>query len=153
MVFTFVVLIILVAPISLFIHELGHILPALMFKSERSSIIIGRGPLLMKLQFGKVRLEMNWLFFQGAHSASERTDEFTNREKAWISFGGPLLNALVAMTCFWVLLPSESRVILIFAFFNGYLAIVNSIPFSFKGKKSDGYQFLQGLLTRTILRG
>ncbi|MBH0229645.1 site-2 protease family protein [Halobacillus yeomjeoni] len=153
MVVTFFILIFLVAPLSLLIHEMGHALTALLHQAEHSSITIGRGSKLFSVKLGRVKVHIRWVFFQGAQTLNERKNPFSLREKAWISIGGPLFNAIVAW--FFIAMPflSTSRTWMLFGLFNGYLALVNSIPFCFRGKKSDGYRFLEGFRWGSILRG
>lgn len=143
MILTIIVLIFLMAPISLFIHELGHVLPGLFFGSERSIIHIGRGSSLLHWRGKKLELSIHLWFFQGAYSINERSPVFTNYEKILISVGGPLLNGLLALTLSVFFSEVENPYVKVFLLFNLYLATVNLIPFSFKGKGSDGYRVLQ----------
>lgn len=143
MILTIIVLIFLVAPISLFIHELGHVLPGLFFRSERSIIHIGRGTVFFRCRWQKIELFIHLWFFQGAYSINERSPVFSNYEKIWISVGGPLLNGFLAFILFVSLSEFDHTYVKVFLLFNLYLAVVNLIPFSFKGKGSDGYLVLQ----------
>jgi hypothetical protein len=143
MILTILVLIFLMAPISLFIHELGHVLPGLFFGSERSIIHIGRGSTLFCWRGKKLELSIQLWFFQGAYSINERSPVFSNHEKIWISVGGPLLNGLLAFILFVFFSELKLPYVKVFLLFNLYLAVVNLIPFSFKGKGSDGYRVWQ----------
>ncbi|WP_075036774.1 site-2 protease family protein [Halobacillus dabanensis] len=143
MILTIIVLIFLMAPISLFVHELGHVLPGLFFGSERSNIHIGRGSSLLHCRGKKLELSIHVWFFQGAYSINERSPAFSNFEKVWISIGGPLLNGLFALILSLFFSEAENPFVKVFLLFNLYLAIVNLIPFSFKGKGSDGYHVWQ----------
>ncbi|KHE72614.1 site-2 protease family protein, partial [Halobacillus sp. BBL2006] len=135
------------------IHELGHVLAALAFRTEQSTINVGSGIPLIKGKIGKVRFNIRCLVFHGAHSINERKDEFSDHQKAWICLGGPLLNAIVFFLLF--LTPSFDRFspVTLFYLFNGYLAIANLIPFRIKEKKSDGYRFIQCIKNDGTRRG
>ncbi|WP_079479899.1 site-2 protease family protein [Halobacillus salinus] len=141
------VLILLTAPLSLFLHECGHVLPALGLRAEQSQISIGSGKRLFSLSFRRVKIHIHTIFFHGAHSLNERSIQFTKKEKAWISVGGPLLNGAISWVGFMVLNDHVSYHLSLFVWFNAYLAVVNSIPFRIKGRESDGYRFLQSFFS------
>ncbi|MGI8315416.1 site-2 protease family protein [Halobacillus mangrovi] len=145
MLVTFLLLIFAVAPLSLFIHELGHVLTALIFRAEQSYINVGYGFPLIKGKIGRVRISIRCLLFHGAHSINEREDPFSDRQKALICLGGPLLNAVVFLFLFITPPLMRTNPVMLFYLFNAYLAIVNILPFKIKGKKSDGFRFIQSL--------
>lgn len=74
---------------------------------------------------------------------NERHDEFSIREKAYISAGGPFLNGVMALIYFVWPPFLMYDVVTLFLLFNFYLAIVNLIPFVFRGNASDGYHLLK----------
>ncbi|MCA0970290.1 site-2 protease family protein [Halobacillus litoralis] len=146
MILEIIVLIFWTAPLCLFIHEGGHVLAARFCKAETSRLTIGSGPKWFSLSVCRVDIHIHTIYFHGAHSMNEKSIEFSKKEKAWISLGGPFLNGLVAFL--FVQLPLDfSNHLLWFMLFNAYLAIVNSIPFRYRGKKSDGYCFFRSFLT------
>ncbi|MGP4060143.1 site-2 protease family protein [Halobacillus sp. H74] len=148
MIVTILVLIFLVAPLSLFVHELGHVLPGLLFRSQRCVIHLGRGRLIHQVKFKKLHIKVGLLFFQGAYSINERQKQFSPWQKAWISGGGPLLNAVVSLLLFFIFWTRVNDYLSLFFLFNLYLAVVNIVPFSFRGRRSDGYLLLQWLKHR-----
>ncbi|WP_026577325.1 site-2 protease family protein [Bacillus sp. SB49] len=129
-------LVLLVAPLSLFIHELGHVFFGLAFRSECSTLQLGRGYRIIDVRSRKFRLVICLFFFQGAFSINEREPSFTRQEQGWISFGGPLFN-IGAAGLVWPLLGIHIFWSLLF-WFNLYLAVANMIPFTVNGRKSDG---------------
>lgn len=141
------ILIFWTAPLSLLIHEWGHVLPALWSRADQSEISIGSGKRLFSITMKRVRIHFHMVFFHGAHSLNERRIQFSKVEKAWVSLGGPLLNGVVAVTLLlgpWDQLSSHVQW---FGWFNAYLAIVNCVPFHLKGRKSDGYRFFEAFLS------
>ncbi|SFF62630.1 hypothetical protein SAMN05216353_103192 [Halobacillus alkaliphilus] len=136
-------LLFLIAPLGLFIHEMGHVLFAMIFRAEKSYIIIGAGRTIYNFRVGKLQVYVRMFFFNGGHSINEKTPSFSFKEKAWISMGGPLLNGVVASLLFLRPVTEQPEVFFYFYLFNGYLAITNSFPFYIKGIKSDGYRFFQ----------
>lgn len=143
----FLVLILWTAPLSLFLHECGHVLPALWFQADQSHLSLGSFKKLCSLRVYRVHIHIHALFFHGAHSINERSIEFTKKEKACISIGGPLMNGMIS--CIGFLLGTElsSFHYELFIWFNAYLAIVNSIPFRIRRRESDGYRFFRSFLS------
>ncbi|RWZ60215.1 hypothetical protein EQV77_02670 [Halobacillus fulvus] len=142
---TFLNLIIWMAPLSLFAHELGHVMMARLCRAEQSEIRIGTGRELFALVTGRMRVQVGWIFFHGAHSVNTRKQEFNRFEKAMISVGGPLINSGCAALIMLTPLHDLSRQFVILGWFNVYLTVINLIPFSLKGKKSDGYTVWKAL--------
>ncbi|WP_413229840.1 M50 family metallopeptidase [Halobacillus litoralis] len=145
MLVTVFLLIFLVAPLSLIIHEFGHVIPGLIFKARLSIIHLGRGRLVFRRRLGSVEINIYALFFQGAYSINERHPCFSPSEKIWISLGGPLLNGFTAILSLMSFMVHENRLVELLFLFNLYLAVVNLLPYSFFGKRSDGYQFIEAV--------
>lgn len=137
------VLLIAIAPISMLIHESGHVLMALIFRSDRSEIFLGSGKRVYTFIFKNVRLHLHQIIFFGAYSINEKVSDFSNKQKALISIAGPCLNGGVALFIFTSPWKELSTIFLLFGWFNLYLAVTNSFPFHFKGRKSDGFRFFE----------
>ncbi|MGR9049867.1 site-2 protease family protein [Halobacillus faecis] len=150
MIVTLLVLIFLVAPLSLFVHELGHLFPGLYFRADQSILHLGRGKVIGRWRKNGVCVYIHLFFFQGAYSVNERKRPFKDFEKAWISIGGPLFNAVTAMVLFIWFKDQGGHLLRVSFLFNTYLAIMNLVPFSIKGKDSDGYR-LWSIVKRRFL--
>ncbi|MEC3884721.1 hypothetical protein GLW00_10365 [Halobacillus litoralis] len=150
MIVTLLLLIFLVAPISLFIHELGHLFPGRYFRADQSVLHLGRGKVIGRWRKSGVHVYIHLFFFQGAYSLNERKPPFKDREKAWISMGGPIFNTITAFILFLWFKDQGGDLLRIAFLFNTYLAIMNLIPFSIKGKDSDGYR-LWSIVKRRFL--
>ncbi|MYL48408.1 hypothetical protein GLV98_02890 [Halobacillus litoralis] len=150
MIVTLLVLIFLVAPLSLFIHELGHLFPGLYFRADQSVLHLGRGKVIGQWRKGGIHVYFHLFFFQGAYSVNERKRPFKDFEEAWISIGGPLFNAITAFVLFLWFKEQGGNVLRISFLFNMYLALMNLVPFSIKGKDSDGYR-LWSIVKRRFL--
>ncbi|UOQ42658.1 site-2 protease family protein [Halobacillus salinarum] len=131
------------APLGLFIHECGHVIPALCFRSDFSLISVGSGREIMKVRIGKLHFQCRLILFHGAYSLNERNEKFSLRERAIISICGPVMNAAGAAVLWMSSLVHISFSVYLFGLFNLYLALVNLVPFRIKGKSSDGYRFIQ----------
>ncbi|UOR12411.1 site-2 protease family protein [Halobacillus amylolyticus] len=142
-------LLFVVAPLGLFIHELGHAAVGLWNGAERSHLSLGVGPLLCKCKIKRLTVHLHYIFIIGGHSLNEKEADFTSKQQAMISLGGPLSNAVCAAVLYMSDLPQQSHVLQLLYFFNLYLALVNMIPFRLKGRESDGCRFLKGL-TKTM---
>ncbi|UOQ93637.1 site-2 protease family protein [Halobacillus shinanisalinarum] len=138
-------LLFVVAPLGLFIHELGHTIVGLWSGAERSSLSLGIGPTLFKCKIKRLTVQLHCIFFIGGYSYNEKEVNFTPKQQAMISLGGPLSNAICAAILYMSDLPQQGQVLQLFYLFNLYLALVNMIPFRLKGRESDGCRFLRGL--------
>ncbi|HLS67404.1 MAG TPA: site-2 protease family protein [Pseudogracilibacillus sp.] len=130
----------LFVPISLFFHELGHALMALVFRASNVSIHIGRGKHLCHLTLRRFSLWIYMNVFLYYMTEYERTDPFTHRERIMIALMGPIVNGLIGFTSF--LLYKElftNKVLLFCTLFNWWLMIANLFPFKIGQKQSDGY--------------
>ncbi|WP_146817802.1 site-2 protease family protein [Halobacillus faecis] len=150
MIVTLFLLIFMVAPLSLFIHELGHLFPGLYFRADQSVLHLGRGKVIGQWKRSRIKVYIHLFFFQGAYSMNERKPPFKDSEKAWISIGGPLFNAITAFVLFLWFKEQGGGLLRISFLFNTYLALMNLIPFSVKGKASDGYR-LWSIVKRRFL--
>src|SRR5699024_3221076 len=127
MILNFIILILLITPISLLFHELGHLLGAKHLKADRIVISIGSGKKIYLM-----------IMFQ-AHTQSERQPKFNNKELAFITAMGPLFSLILTVFLGLLLCVITSEIIIYFFLFNLWLTITNLIPFKFKNQMSDGY--------------
>lgn len=138
-------LIIIIGPISNFLHECGHALVANLLKADQIKLTIGSGSCIK--QYCTKRVEVNILskFFIGGFSKTTRTPFFTKKELVLIAIGGPISSgilSIVALLCYFIFM---NEVLLLTTIYNGWLALVNLIPFKIKSKQSDGYVILTTL--------
>ncbi len=132
-------LILVIVPISLFIHELGHLLGAKFLKADRVTIYLGAGRKLFTLSFKKMTLNLSLLIMFNAHTQSERKQNFTNKELAFITMMGPLFSLIFTGVFSLLFIITTSELIFYFFLFNLWLAVINLVPFKTKNQKSDGY--------------
>lgn len=132
-------LILVIVPISLFIHELGHLFGAKCLKADRVTIYLGAGNRLFTLTFKNMTINTYLLIMFNAHTYSERKEDFTNKEYAFITIMGPLFSLVFTMFFSLLLIVTTSKLIFYFFLFNLWLSIINLIPFKINNQKSDGY--------------
>lgn len=138
----------IVAPITVFIHELGHAIGSLMMRADKIELNIGAGRKLFSIENSKWTIGVYIFYMLGAHTASERDPYFSKMEQIVISGFGPLLNGVV-----WFIVQQwnpvdDFGIWQLFALFNFWLFFINLIPFRIKGKQSDGYTILRALQQR-----
>lgn len=131
-------LIFIVAPISNFAHELGHAIGAKFAKAERIVLNIGRGKPILNFTIRKIEFQIRWLFFTSGNMFSKRKKEYQSFEIIYITFFGPLSNAIVVFIFYIVYQNLPSPYVLIFVFYNGWLFVMNCIPFKIGMQYSDG---------------
>ena len=144
----FVLLLFVIAPLSLFLHELAHGIVAYFFQSSYIYIQLGLGPSLWERKQGVFTITINLFIFLGALAAYERHPEHTLSERAIISGAGPLINALLVLLGYLMFYVVEHPYLSLFIAFNLWLTTMNLIPFKFANKKSDGYVIAEALWKR-----
>ncbi|WP_377345872.1 site-2 protease family protein [Pontibacillus salicampi] len=139
-------LLILIAPCSVLIHECGHALTAWIHKAEYIYLHLGIGPKVWNVHTEHFQFQINLLFLVGAMALYERKEAFSKAEQAIISLAGPLANGLAAggglVLYQWLPLP----IVAMFIAFNGWLCVMNLIPYRVGSKRSDGYITLQSII-------
>ena len=141
----FLCFLVIIAPITLFIHELGHAIGAYFVKSEKIELSIGAGKKLLSLYVGKLSIHIHMLYMLGGYSVSERDPYYSKHEQVIISLLGPLLNGLVGIFSLLLFPTYSSRILLTFTLFNFWLCIINLIPYRIGSRQSDGYAIIRTL--------
>ena len=134
-----IVFILIIVPISLFIHELGHLLGAKHLKADRVTVSIGIGKELYSFVYKNLHFNIYMFIMFQAYTDSERNPRFTDKEYAFITLMGPIFSLILTGVSGVLLIKITSEVLTYFFFFNLWLSVVNLIPFKIKNQKSDGY--------------
>src|SRR5699024_10005797 len=95
MILNFIILILLITPISLLFHELGHLLGAKHLKADRIVIPIGSGKKIFSYNFNEMSIKIYLMIMFQAHTQSERQPKFNNKELAFITAMRPLFNLIL----------------------------------------------------------
>ena len=138
--FLFVLLLIVIVPISNFIHEYGHVLMAQTLKVNGTIIEIGVGQRIISFRFFGCQCRINTVYFLGAQSYNESDIEVSNWNKALIALGGPLGNLVIACLLS-VFITNDNQTVRLFILFNFWVGFVNLVPFRFLKRESDGFVF------------
>lgn len=136
-------LVLIVAPISTFMHELGHALGAKFVKADQITLLIGVGKPLKTVTMRKIEFVIHKLFFTGGLTKSERKYPYKKIEMIWITALGPMMNAIIALFSYFLYLFYPNIFLYLLFLFNSWLSVVNIIPFKIKGNQTDGYTILQ----------
>ena len=136
-------LLFIVAPIGTLIHEGGHLIGAKLMKADYLHVTIGYGKKLFTFKCKNIQIIICCFFFIGGHVKNERYVPYRTIEMISIIVFGPLLNGVFAVFFYMLydLFPNEYLFLLFL--FNGWLALINLIPFKVKDKQSDGYMILK----------
>lgn len=141
----FIIFLMILAPLTIIVHEIGHVIAASFFQVNKIEMNIGTGKVIHSIKRGKVRLTFHILVLGGASTQTE-LESSSNFSDRLISLGGPLVNLLL----FFFLFPfieQSVRYFQLFIYFNAWMAIINLIPFKLGTKKSDGWRFLETYLS------
>ena len=131
------------APISVFIHELGHAIAAVSLNANYIEITLGSGRELYILKWKQYVIRCNRIYFIGGVANYERNKPFTSKEMIWLTLFGPLFNGITASIIFFLLIIYPNVYLQLLFWFNIWLAIANLIPFRIKEKQTDGYTIIQ----------
>lgn len=143
-----ILLIVIVAPISVWIHEMGHLIGAKTVNANQLTLTLGIGKDRFTFKVKGITIIMRTIFFISGSTMTSRDRNFNRLERIWISIFGPLFNVLFANICIIIYMKYSYNIILLFFLFNIWLGIVNLIPYKIKGKCSDGYIILASLVNR-----
>ncbi|WP_377889416.1 site-2 protease family protein [Alkalihalobacillus sp. R86527] len=131
--------ILVISPLSLLLHEAGHTLAANVLTSSSVKLHLGVGPRLFTWKHARGELAINAFYFAGGMTISSQPDNAFG--KVIIALSGPLFNLSAALLA--LLLPLPLHIVALTIFFNLWLCITNLIPFKWKGKESDGWTILK----------
>jgi len=132
----------LIAPISILIHELGHVSGAFIVKADHIRLSIGIGNKNKLLDFNRLQVIVHSVYFIGGVTQSKRNIPYTKVEIILITFLGPAFNVIAACICLFIYEIYPNRFWQLFLWFNAWMAIINSIPFKIKDRQTDGYTIL-----------
>ena len=136
----FVIFIVCFVPLSLIIHELGHIVGARLNKATNIKLTIGTGRIIFQKSCYYIKIVVRLILFIGISTASHRTVRFSHNEKFFIALLGPVFSLLFALLlCLLYIFYINYDSLQLAYLFNFWLFIINMIPFRVGQKQSDGY--------------
>ncbi|TFJ93769.1 site-2 protease family protein [Lentibacillus salicampi] len=141
-IYTFLFLIFVVAPAGTTVHELGHVLGAKSVEADQVFLSIGAGTTVYRTKWKHIHMTMRILFFIGGLTSSKRKVPYQRHEQIRIAALGPFSSFLAAVLCYALYTVYPNNYLMLLLLFNLWVAVVNIIPFRFKGKPSDGYTIL-----------
>ncbi|WP_447382730.1 site-2 protease family protein [Enterococcus faecalis] len=128
--------------LSIFVHELGHLVFGLFNKVRPESLIFGFIKLSWENQF-KVRLNTQWGFFGGLFRYKPTT--FNNKKILRLLTGGPIFSLFFTLTFF-----VKIEFFQYFSLFNFSIFLITAVPFNFNGFMNDGYNIYK-LVTKDYI--
>lgn len=139
----------IIAPVSLFLHEVGHVIGARLMRATAICLSMGLGKKLWTFSFQNIDITIRTFFLWNYYTLSEREGSFDRYEKVMITLLGPLSNVGIATICWFVYhMLIQSSVIYLFFLFNLWVAVINFIPFKMGQKQTDGYTMMQLLQSK-----
>lgn len=148
-IFLIIVLIIVIAPISLLFHEIGHVVGAKLMSATKILLTIGIGKQIFSLSIQNIDIRFRKFFVVNSFTSTIRNRPFTNKEKIFITFMGPLFSSLLALLAYGIYYSFLSNIyVLILFLFNLWLVLINLLPFKIGEKESDGYIIMQLIFQR-----
>ena len=136
-------LILIIAPISLIVHELGHAFAAYFLKADKIIVTLGIGKKLKTFKVKNINIIIHLCLMLNAYTCSERHNKFTKKEFSIITIMGPVMSLFMSIFFYYAYAILETEFIFYFFLFNIWLTISNLIPFKIGQRQSDGYVFLK----------
>lgn len=149
-IYLLIYLILIVAPISTIIHESGHMIGSFLSKSDHMKLSIGYGKEIIHFSKKNIEVTIRLFFFLNGNTKSERHRPYGVMEHILISVCGPLNNIIFVFLFYFIYMIHPNDYILLFIFFNGWLAITNIIPYKIKDRYSDGYLIVKMIKTKIL---
>lgn len=140
----------IIAPLSLFFHELGHVIGARINRATSIRLTIGIGKQLYKKRFGNVTIVIRKFFIVNSFTETYRKEPLKRLEKIIITVTGPLFSLLLTGLAYFLCLVLVQHTFFYLLFlFNAWITIINVIPFKIGNRKSDGYTIITNILKST----
>lgn len=140
-----VYLIFVVAPIGTAVHEIGHVIGAKLLGADHITLSLGTGSMIHRMAWKQITISVHVLFFLGGMAGSTRKPPYRSHERIKIAALGTLSSFFVTGLCYSLYILYPSRYVLLLLLFNLWIAFINTIPFRFKGKQSDGYTIYKAM--------
>ncbi|ULO06219.1 hypothetical protein H1230_24760 [Paenibacillus sp. 19GGS1-52] len=147
---------IIVVPISVFLHEMGHAFAALCLTKKVVLVYMGSDKQSKReiLSLGRLKIHLTWGLF-GSMSTKDDGEILLRNQIIGISLGGPLVSLFLAVAMLVVYLSFQLRpffgnLVFAAAVFNFINLCVTLVPTVYSagpyaGRSSDGYRILEAL--------
>lgn len=138
------IFIVVIVPVSLFWHELGHLVGARIVRATHITLTIGIGKPILQRTYKNMTFVVNQLFLFHSLTETSSVKSLTRKNMVIITLMGPissLILSLLTYSFYMLILPST--VILLTILFNLWLGVINLLPFKINERQSDGYTILQ----------
>lgn len=147
---TFLYLLFIVTPFSLFVHEMGHVVGARWIHATKITVTIGIGKTIATVSFNTVSFIIRSIYFIHCSTETKRIKHISKREAILVSVLGPLFSLCMSFIFYmWYNLFVPHPSVYLLFLFNLWLGIVNFIPFKIGQKYSDGYVIVKQLMKRS----
>ncbi|MBP2077811.1 site-2 protease family protein [Oceanobacillus polygoni] len=143
--YLFACLVLIIAPICTLIHELGHACGAKLVKADRIKLYLGIGKRQWTVALYDLELTFRSIYFVGGVTESKRDRPYKKSEIIWITFFGPMFNGVAATIIYIIHEVHPNSFLQLLFWFNVWMAVVNMIPFKFKGKQTDGFTIFNSI--------
>lgn len=138
------IFIIIIAPLSLLWHELGHVFGAKIVRASHVTLTIGVGKPILKRTYQNVTFIICKMFLFNSLTETKRPYLLSRRDKVVITFMGPMSSLMLGLLayCLYVFIAPHLLLYGLFLF-NMWIGLINLIPFKINERPSDGYTILQ----------
>src|SRR5699024_11309555 len=85
-----------IAPFTIIIHEIGHMVGAIIVKADNVHLSIGHGKKVFTVSLRKLVIHIHAFFFMGGQATSKREKPYGTMDILLIIISGTLLNVFLA---------------------------------------------------------
>jgi len=130
----------IIFPLITIIHEIGHVIPVLLYGGKITNIKLGQGKKIINIGC----IQINRFYFYGGSFSYKEFEEKNRFREIMIMFSGPLLNLLTGILFFYIGVMSRNLVLFYSLIKLSILSFFfNLLPLSFRFGNTDGMQILQ----------
>jgi|SRR5699024_7009484 len=138
------VMLIIITPISLFWHELGHALGARFVRASQITLTIGIGKPIFEHNYNNMTFVIRKIFLFHSLTETQCHESLSRKDKLVITFMGPINSLVLSILAYGLfVLTSPHPLFYIMSLFNIWVGLINLLPFKINERQSDGYTILQ----------
>jgi len=149
--FTFLILLFFIAPVSLLFHEIGHAIGAKLVNASNIHITLGIGKKVFEGSIIGIHIVIRQLIIINSITSTFRDEPFRKYERILISILGPgfsVIFAVIFYIAYYAIIPAGT--LYISFLFNLWLVFINLLPLKIGQKESDGYTICKLLYSKTL---
>lgn len=143
------IFIVVMVPLSMFWHELGHLIGAKIVRATNIILTVGIGKPIFRRTFKNMTFVVRQFFFFHSLTETHREQSLSRKEVILITMMGPISSLVLSLLAYgFVSFVMPSLIVYLTFLFNLWIGFINLIPFKFNERRSDGYTIIEMMLKK-----